>query len=143
MLAFAALVGASAILTEEEPLARALLALLTMFFALLGWSFTWLRIEDEGQRLLVRYGPLPFFWTRIEYGEIDSVAPAKSTWIDGWGIHWAPGRGWTYNLWGFDCVELRLGKQTLRLGTDDAERLAVFLAGKVGRRIEPNRASGV
>ena len=32
-----------------------------------------------------------------------------------------PGRGWTYNLWGFDCVKLTLGRKIIRVGTNDAE----------------------
>ncbi len=46
-------------------------------------------------------------------------------------IHFIFGRGWTYNLWGFGCVKLTLGKKALRVGTDDAESLAEFLRGKV------------
>ncbi len=51
--------------------------------------------------------------------------------IDGWGIHYILGRGWTYNLWGFGCVKLTLGKKVIRVGTDDVENLAQFLRGKV------------
>jgi polygalacturonase len=40
--------------------------------------------------------------------------------------------GWVWNLWGRDCVVVQLNKGTLRIGTDDAANLAVFLQGKVG-----------
>jgi hypothetical protein len=40
--------------------------------------------------------------------------------------------GWVWNLWGRDCVVVQLKKGTLRIGTDDAANLAVFLQGKVG-----------
>ena len=53
--------------------------------------------------------------------------------IDGWGIHYFPGRGWTYNIWGFDCVKLTLGRKIIRVGTDDAEELAKFIREKIGR----------
>ena len=34
------------------------------------------------------------------------------------------GRGWTYNIWGFACVKLKLGRKIIRVGTDDTDRLA-------------------
>ncbi|MFZ4644943.1 MAG: hypothetical protein ACOYNP_04230 [Gemmataceae bacterium] len=40
--------------------------------------------------------------------------------------------GWVWNLWGRDCVVVHLKKGTLRIGTDDAANLSVFLQGKVG-----------
>ena len=52
--------------------------------------------------------------------------------IDGWGIHYFPGRGWTYNIWGFDCVKLTLGRKIIRVGTDDAEGLAKVIREKTG-----------
>ena len=70
---------------------------------------------------------VPFGWrTRIE-----SVEPGRSSLLDGWGIHYFPGRGWTYNLWGFDCVVLRMKKKTLRVGTDDPDGLLEFLQSRV------------
>ena len=47
-------------------------------------------------------------------------------------IHCIPGRGWTYNLWGFDCVVVRQGNKTTRVGTDDVAGLLAFLRTKVG-----------
>ena len=75
----------------------------------------------------MRFGPLPLFRKRIPYRDIAAVEQGRSRWIDGWGIHFVPGRGWTYNLWGFDCAELRVGGRRLRIGTDDAEGLVSFL----------------
>ena len=51
--------------------------------------------------------------------------------IDGLGIHYVPFRGWTYNLWGFDCVVLELGKKTLRIGSNDADGLLTFLRSRI------------
>jgi hypothetical protein len=42
------------------------------------------------------------------------------------------GRGWTYNIWGFGCVKLTLGRKVIRVGTDDADELAKFLGEKSG-----------
>lgn len=99
---------------------------------LLAASFAWLRIEDEGEFLSVRYGPLPVMGTSVRYDSIDSVEVGRSSVLDGWGVHWMPGRGWTYNLWGLDCVVIRRGGRVLRLGTDDPEGLRRFLGERVG-----------
>jgi hypothetical protein len=52
--------------------------------------------------------------------------------VEGWGIHFMPGRGWTYNLWGFGCVKLTLGRKVIRVGSDDAEDLAAVIRDKAG-----------
>ena len=71
---------------------------------------------------------------RVEFGlrvdDIDQVTASRSALIDGWGMHWIPGRGWTFNLWGFDCVELIVSGKPLRIGTDDMENLVAFLESK-------------
>jgi hypothetical protein len=75
---------------------------------------------------------LPVFRKRIRYLDITLVQPGHISMIDGWGIHYLPGRGWTYSLWGFDCVKLTLGRKVIRMGSDDVENLVEFLRGKVG-----------
>ena len=60
------------------------------------------------------------------------VEAGRSTVLHGWGIHYMPGEGWVYNLWGFDCVVVHLGQKNIRIGTDDVQSLAGFLKGKVG-----------
>jgi hypothetical protein len=37
------------------------------------------------------------------------------------------GRGWTYNLWGFDCVEFQYKGRPCRIGTDDVQGLTDWL----------------
>ena len=40
----------------------------------------------------------------------------------------SPSGGWTWNLWGFDCVDVYLTRgRKLRIGTDDPIALAAFL----------------
>jgi hypothetical protein len=70
-------------------------------------------------------------YKRIAYDQIDRAERSRSRWIDGWGVHWVPGRGWTYNIWGFDCVTLTMGKRTVRLGSDDAESLLAMISEKI------------
>ena len=52
--------------------------------------------------------------------------------IDGWGIHYILVCGWTYNIWGFACVKLTLGRKSIRVGADDAEGLVKFIREKTG-----------
>lgn len=92
-----------------------------------------LTIRDEGEWLALRYGPLPVLRKRIRYADITSVEAGRTSIIDGWGIHYIPGRGWTYNLWGFGCARLTLGRKVIRIGSDDVDNLVRFLRGKVAK----------
>lgn len=100
-------------------------------FLLLAASIHSLTVEDAGEHLRVRFGPLPLLGTRLKYADMADPAVGRSRTIDGWGIHWIPGRGWTYNLWGYDCVELQYRGSPLRIGTDDAANLARFLQERI------------
>jgi len=120
-----------ALFCREEPPLGMVLAITGVAVLPLAWAFGSLTIEDEGDRLLICFGPLPLFWKRIVYGDITGVEPDRSKLIDGWGIHWIPGRGMIYNLWGFDCVKLTLGKKIVRIGSDDVENLVEFLRTKI------------
>lgn len=99
-----------------------------------GFAFGHLTVCDDGESLTVRYGPLPLFRKSIRYGDMTAAQRDRTSIIDGWGIHYVPWRGWTYNLWGFECVKISLGKRTIRVGTDDPDNLAEFLSTKITRR---------
>ena len=98
------------------------------------FAFQQLTVRDEGSWLAIRYGPLPLFRARIRYADVTSVEPGRSSWIDGWGIHWIPGRGYTYNLWGFACVKLVVRGRVVRIGTDDVNELVDFLRTKLPQK---------
>ena len=103
-------------------------AAVLVFFA---FCFVSLRVRDEGDSLAIRFGPLPVFRRRIPYAQITAAEPGRSSIIDGWGIHWGPGREWIWNLWGFDCVVVHLGAKTVRIGTDDPAGLTEFINSKI------------
>ena len=105
---------------------------LVMF--VLALSFQTLTVSDEGDHLDVRYGPLNLFGTQIAYREITAVEPGTTSLIDGWGIHFVPFRGWTINLWGFECVKISRGAKVIRIGTDDSENLANFLNKRLANK---------
>ena len=121
-------------LARGEPGVAALNLLIAATLLFVAFMFGSLTVRDDGAWLVLRYGPLPVFRKRIRYAEITAVEADRTRWIDGWGIHYIPGRGWTYNLWGFDCVKLTLGKKIIRVGTDDVENLVEFLRQKVQSR---------
>lgn len=108
---------------------------LMFLFAL---SFRKLTVRDEGDRLLISFGPLPLFRRHVLYSEIERVEQARSTLLDGWGIHLSLSGGWVWNLWGFDCVDVwySKGKKTkkVRIGTDDPVGLAAFLNERIAQK---------
>jgi hypothetical protein len=127
----AAVMLGGAWLARSQPLVAALNLGVAALLVIVALVFGSLTVRDAGEWLCLRYGPLPILRKRIRYADITAVALDRSAIIDGWGIHYVPGRGWTYNLWGFRCVKLTLGKKTVRVGTDDAANLAEFLKAKV------------
>ena len=126
----AALVGA--FFARTVPAIVIILLVSAAIFALCGLLFGSLTIRDEGDHLVLRYGPLPVIRKRIRYADITGVEAGRIRIIDGWGIHYILGRGWTYNIWGFGCVKLTLGRKIIRVGTDDAGTLAKFILEKTG-----------
>ena len=112
---------------------------------LLAVSFHHLTVRDEGDDLLIGFGPLPLFRRRIRYSQIERVEQAKSTILDGWGIHLSPSGGWTWNLWGFNCVDVwyKKGSKTkkVRLGTDDPGGLAAFLTDTMNNQMASRQGS--
>lgn len=129
--AVAAAMLTGAWLARGEPGVMILNIVVAVVFIVVALTMGSLTVRDEGEQLALRYGPLPVFRKRIRYADITTAEPSRSSWIDGWGIHYVIGRGWTYNLWGFGCVKLTLGKKTIRVGTDDVQGLAEFLQAKV------------
>ena len=130
-LPFFVIVSIVAWQSQGDEAAQTLCVVAAIVFAVVASSFAHLVVKDAGDHLILHYGPLILFRKRIPYRHIQSAAPDRSRLIDGWGIHWVPGRGWTYNLWGFDCVELKVNGKRVRVGSDDVENLVAFLRGKL------------
>ena len=118
---------------QNEPTIRFVFPPTGLLMLALAASFHHLTVEDQGDRLSISFGPLPLFRRSVKYEEIVSVEVGRTTILDGWGIHMSLRGGWVWNLWGRDCVVLRLKRGVLRVGTDDAENLARFIAGKTVR----------
>lgn len=94
-----------------------------------------LRVEDRGDVLAVRFGPVPLLRRTVRYADIGSVEIGRTLLLDGWGIHMSIRGGWVWNLWGRTCVVVHFKHGgTLRIGTDDAENLTRFLETRTGER---------
>jgi len=119
-------------LARSQPPVVGILMGIAAIFALCGLVFGSLTVSDEGDCLAIRFGPLPLLWKRIRYADITAIEVGRTRFIDGWGLHYMPWRGWTFNIWGFACVKLTLGRKVIRVGTDDAEGLAKFLGERTG-----------
>jgi hypothetical protein len=105
-----------------------------LLMLLLASSFHHLRVEDRGEYLEVAFGPLPLFRRTVPYANIRSAEPNQTTLLDGLGVHFSLRGGWCWNIWGRDCVLVRLDRSVLRIGTDDPQGLANFLNGKLTDR---------
>ena len=116
---------------RQEPAGHYTCLGIALLMIVIGFSFMQLTVRDEQDALAIRFGPLPLFFTRIPYDKIRRAKPDQTIFLDGWGIHYLPSRGTTYNIWGFSCVRVDLDKRTIRIGTDDVENLVAFLHSRM------------
>jgi hypothetical protein len=100
-----------------------MLVAVSILMILLACSFRSLTVRVTATEIHVKFGPLPLMGKRVHFKDVQTVQAARSSIVDGWGVHWNPSQGWIYNLWGFDCVALQLGKTRLRIGTDEPQEL--------------------
>lgn len=131
LLAVAAAVGTGAHFSDGQPAVKYGLLFLSAVFVLEAASFANLTVRDDGERLAARFGWLPIYRWNVRWDTIESVATSRTSLSDGWGVHWLPGRGWTINLWGYDCVELRVKGRTVRIGTDEPAELAAYIQERI------------
>ncbi len=110
-----------------EPVIQWIFPPLGLVMLILAASFHHLTVEDEGDQLSIRFGPLRLFRRAIRYQDIEHAEIGQTTILDGLGIHKSFQGGWVWNIWGRDCVVLRLRNGVLKVGTDDAEQLVEFL----------------
>lgn len=142
LFAAAVVIAVGGALNWKRPPFSILLLTSAAAVAPLSFAFGRLTVQDEGDALAIRYGPLPLFRKKIPYAAIRSVEAGRSATIDGWGIHCIPGRGWTYNLWGYDCAILNVNGATCRIGSDDVQNLVAFLRGRIPPAGRPAAGAG-
>ena len=105
-----------------------------VLITVLAAAFHYLAVNDESDRLMIRFGPVPLFRRAVLYDDIVSVEPGRTTLLDGWGIHYSLRGGWVWNLWGFDCVVIHMRSGKMYLGSDEAEELCTFLQQRIEHR---------
>ncbi len=131
LLAIACVMVVGAVLERVPAFYSALVGCIAGLFVILALSFRYMTVSDQGDELSIRFGPLPLIQKRIAYNDISAVEADRTSLIDGWGMHWVPMRGWTYNIWGFRCVKLHCGNRIIRVGSDDVENLLPFLQSRI------------
>ena len=103
-----------------------------LLMLVLAASIHHLTVEDRGDVLAIRFGPVPLLRRTVRHADIGSAEAGRTLLLGGWGIHMSIRGGWVWNLWGRTCVVVHFKHGgTLRIGTDDAENLAGFLQGRV------------
>ena len=117
---------------ERYRLAAAAGQLMNRLFVAAG--FAQLTVRDRGDRLTVRFGWIPLIGWSARWEDIESAEIGRTSWVDGWGLHWLPGRGMTINIWGQDCVVLNVKSRIVRVGTDDPEGLAEYVRRRISEQ---------
>ncbi|RKY19959.1 MAG: hypothetical protein DRQ55_09235 [Planctomycetota bacterium] len=119
---------------DGASVTRPMLMAFSGVLIVLSLCFQQLRVRDVGDRLEVRFGPVPLLRRSVRYADITRATPSRSSLLDGWLVHWAPGGGWIWNIWGRDVVELTLTDGRLRVGTNDQDGLLEHLQQRIGSR---------
>ncbi len=90
------------------------------------WVFSSLTVTLDGDKLEVRFGP-GFIHLSFLLSDIVAHRVVTNPWYYGWGIRLIPD-GWLYNVSGLQAVELLMvSGRRYRIGTDDAEGLALAI----------------
>lgn len=133
-----ALLCAVAAIYFPAPLIAYLIGILMVLCA---WLFSSLTVKIHNRQLRWWFGP-GIIRKQVNLSEIQSVSAVRTTWYDGWGIHYTK-NGWLYNIAGRDAVavQLKSGKK-FALGTNEPEALVSALSGRLsaGQRENRNRS---
>ncbi len=106
----------------------ALVVVLTLTALVLLGRFT---VEVGEGWLEWHFGLLGWPRWQLPLDDIVSATPARTAWLEGWGIN-RTRSGMLYNAQGLQAVRLRLRDgSTLRLGSDEPERLAGFITARL------------
>jgi hypothetical protein len=108
---------------------------LAAIFLIIG-LFATLTVEIRDGLLRFRFG-LGLIRKKLKVAEIESCEVVRNPWYYGWGIH-ATGKGWVYNVSGFEAVEIFMSDgRRLRIGTDEPDLLRkAILTAKMETRKE-------
>jgi hypothetical protein len=106
----------------DPPIPRELLIGGAALFAVLGFAWSQLTIEVDGERARWWFG-LGLPRGTLALAEIAAVETTRTTFWQGWGVH-RTRNGWLYNVAGYDAVLItRRDGRRLMLGSDEPRRL--------------------
>ncbi|MEM9563320.1 MAG: hypothetical protein AAGA93_11915 [Actinomycetota bacterium] len=94
--------------------------------------FNRLTVAVGGGELRAAFG---FGWPSrtMAIADIVDVRIVRNRWYHGWGIR-KIARGWMFNVWGLDAVELRMTSgRSFRIGTDQPAELEAAIAAERSR----------
>ncbi len=100
-------------------------------FIYFGFRELTVEVDHEAVRLCFTFG---WFKKEFKLSEIESASAMRNKWWNGWGIKYF-GKGWLYNVGGYDAVELRLTDGRLaRIGTDEPAALEAEIRSRLARK---------
>jgi hypothetical protein len=106
-----------------------------LFIIVIELLFATLMVEIDEENIKLKFG-IGIISKKFFLKDIKSYCIVKNKWYNGWGIHGHPGKGWLYNVSGFDAVEIRMEDGMIyRIGTDEPEILAKAIATVTGKSI--------
>ena len=85
--ALAVVFFASSYFVQDAPLIPWLFPPIGVLMLILAASIHHLTVEDQGDVLAIRFGPLPLLRRTVRYADIRSVEVGRTLLLDGWGIH--------------------------------------------------------
>lgn len=121
---------------EGAPFLPGLLVVGLVIALLLGFLLTMgrLTVEIGTEAIEWRFGLFGRPRWQVALADVVTVAPARSTWIEGWGIR-KTADGMLYNASGFDAVRLTLRDgRVIRLGSPEPQRLISFIEARLPAR---------
>ncbi len=135
LLTVAAVCFGIGILLKDTPPYLVIFMETAIACAALSFAMVYLAVEDKGEYLLIRFGPLPLFRKKIPYENVTGIDKGRSNFWSGWGIH-PTKKGWLWNIGGFDYVRVEMSGKATLIGTDDPNGLMRFLQSKC-RPVQP------
>ena len=77
---------------RANPVVPVVLLIAAVLTLVLSFALAQLTVQNEVDSLAIRFGPLPLFSKRIPYADVTAVEAGRTSFLDGWGVHWVPGR---------------------------------------------------
>jgi hypothetical protein len=114
------------------PWARSVLLGGALLAGALGVVWGSMTVRVDGEQLSWHFGP---GWPRyvLALRAIRSVAIARTTFWQGWGIH-RTRSGWRYNIAGYDALRIdRIDGNSFLLGTDEPRKVKAAIERAIGR----------